>query len=50
MGLNGDTEGDIDKALEELGMDSLSLPEITVRDKLNTNLKLVKKHSKSQLV
>lgn len=43
VGLNGDT-GDIDKALEELGMDSLSLPEITVKDKFNTNLKLVKKH------
>ena len=27
-----------------LGMDSLSLPEITVWDKFNTNFKLVKKH------
>ena len=42
--LSGDTEGDIEKALAELGVDSLSLPEITVRDKFNTNLKLVKKH------
>ena len=42
--LNGDTEGDIDKALGELGVGSLSLPEITIRDKFNTNLKLVKKH------
>lgn len=30
VALNGDTEGDIDKALDELGMDSLLLPKITV--------------------
>ena len=43
VALNGDTESD--KALAEIGMDSLSLPEIRVQDKFTMNLKLVHRNS-----